>query len=153
MAMPDKKTVIRNLIEQGKSKGQLSTKEILDALGELDFDPEQIEKFYDTLESQGVEIVENFGDEPLENLNQQGGNSGNLETALNTDGIAIDDPVKVYLKEIGRVPLLTPEEEIDLAVRISKGDTAAKKRLAEANLRLVVSIAKRYLGAACSSWI
>ena len=69
-----------------------------------------------------------------------------LENALNTDGIAIDDPVKVYLKEIGRVPLLTPEEEINLALRINDGDEAAKKRLSEANLRLVVSIAKRYLG-------
>jgi RNA polymerase primary sigma factor len=149
MAVPDKKTVMKELIEQGKSKGQLTTKEILDAVGELDFDPEQIEKFYDTLESQGVEIVENFGEEPLENTETNSSNneeSENIDDALNTDGIAIDDPVKVYLKEIGRVPLLTPEEEIDLAVRVSKGDEAAKKRLAEANLRLVVSIAKRYLG-------
>ncbi|HEX3016835.1 MAG TPA: RNA polymerase sigma factor RpoD [Caproicibacter sp.] len=146
--MPDKKTVIRELIEQGKSKGQLSTKEILDALGELDFDPEQIEKFYDTLEAQGVEIVEDFGDEPLEDIDfdSQTEETEDLETALSTEGIAIDDPVKVYLKEIGRVPLLTPEEEIDLAVRISSGDETAKKRLSEANLRLVVSIAKRYLG-------
>lgn len=148
MPMPDKKTVIRELIEQGKSKGQLSTKEILDALGELDFDPEQIEKFYDTLEAQGVEIVEDFGDEPLEDIdfNAHSEESEDLETALSTEGIAIDDPVKVYLKEIGRVPLLSPEEEIDLAVRISSGDESAKKRLSEANLRLVVSIAKRYLG-------
>ncbi len=69
-----------------------------------------------------------------------------VDSALSTEGISIDDPVKVYLKEIGRVPLLTPEEEIDLAIRISNGDEAAKKRLSEANLRLVVSIAKRYLG-------
>jgi RNA polymerase primary sigma factor len=148
MAVPDKKTVIRELIEQGKSKGQLTTKEILDALGELDFDPEQIEKFYDSLEAQGVEIVEDFGDEPLEDLDfsTQVDEGEDLESALSTEGIAIDDPVKVYLKEIGRVPLLSPEEEIDLAIRISSGDEAAKKRLSEANLRLVVSIAKRYLG-------
>ena len=148
MAVPDKKTVIRELIEQGKSKGQLTTKEILDALGELDFEPEQIEKFYDTLEAQGVEIVEDFGDDSIDNLDtdaQSGEESKALETALSSEGIAIDDPVKVYLKEIGRVPLLTPEEEINLAVRIKNGDEAAKKRLAEANLRLVVSIAKRYL--------
>lgn len=149
MPVTDKKTVIRELIEQGKSKGQLSTKEILDALGELDFDPEQIEKFYDSLEAQGVEIVEDFGEEPLEDIDlsdvQEEG-SEDLETALSTEGIAIDDPVKVYLKEIGRVPLLSPEEEINLAIRISSGDEAAKKRLSEANLRLVVSIAKRYLG-------
>lgn len=148
MAAPDKKTVIRELIEQGKSKGQLSTKEILDAIGELEFEPEQIEKFYDTLEAQGVEIIEDFTDEPLEDLDfsSQVDENEDLESALSSEGIAIDDPVKVYLKEIGRVPLLSPEEEIDLAIRISNGDEAAKKRLSEANLRLVVSIAKRYLG-------
>ncbi len=148
MGAPDKKTVIRELIEQGKSKGQLSTKEILDAIGELDFDPEQIEKFYDTLESQGVEIIEDFADAPLDDLdlNIQIDENEDMEAALSTEGIAIDDPVKVYLKEIGRVPLLSPEEEIDLAIRINEGDDAAKKRLSEANLRLVVSIAKRYLG-------
>ncbi|HEX3038803.1 MAG TPA: RNA polymerase sigma factor RpoD [Caproiciproducens sp.] len=148
MGAPDKKTVIRELIEQGKSKGQLSTKEILDALGELEFDPEQIEKFYDTLEAQGVEIIEDFADLPLDDidLNGQIDENEDIETSLSTEGIAIDDPVKVYLKEIGRVPLLTPEEEIDLAIRIKTGDEAAKKRLSEANLRLVVSIAKRYLG-------
>ncbi len=146
MEMPDKKTVIRDLIELGKSKGQLSTKEILDALGELDFEPEQIEKFYDTLETQGVEIIEDFANLPLEGLEIPTGESEEVDVSLATEGIAIDDPVKVYLKEIGRVPLLSPEEEIDLAIRISNGDEAAKKRLSEANLRLVVSIAKRYLG-------
>lgn len=147
-ATPDKKTVIRELIEQGKAKGQLSTKEILDALGELDFEPEQIEKFYDTLEAQGVEIIEDFADAPLDDIDfaAEAASDENLESSLSTEGIAIDDPVKVYLKEIGRVPLLSPEEEIDLAIRIKDGDEAAKKRLSEANLRLVVSIAKRYLG-------
>ena len=146
-AQPDKKTVIKDLLELGKSKGQLSTKEILDALGELDFDPEQIEKFYDTLETQGVEIVEDFDDITIddEELAKAEG-IDTLEPGVGAEGVSIDDPVKVYLKEIGRVPLLTPEEEIDLAVRISNGDEAAKKRLSEANLRLVVSIAKRYLG-------
>ena len=146
-AQPDKKTVIKDLLELGKRKGQLSTKEILDALGELDFDPEQIEKFYDTLESQGVEIVEDFDDITIddEELAKAEG-IDTLDTGMPAEGVSIDDPVKVYLKEIGRVPLLTPEEEVDLAVRISNGDEAAKKRLSEANLRLVVSIAKRYLG-------
>lgn len=142
-AQPDKKTVIRDLVEIGKAKGQLSTKEILDALGELDFDPEQIEKFYDTLESQGVEIVEDFDEMQLDENDLV--KAGEVELD-GSEGITIDDPVKVYLKEIGRVPLLTPEEEVDLAVRITNGDEAAKKRLSEANLRLVVSIAKRYLG-------
>ena len=145
-AQPDKKTVIKDLLELGKSKGQLSTKEILDALGELDFDPEQIEKFYDTLESQGVEIVEDFDDITIDDEELAKAEGIELEPGMGADGVAIDDPVKVYLKEIGRVPLFTPDEEVDLAVRISNGDEAAKKRLSEANLRLVVSIAKRYLG-------
>lgn len=145
----DKKTIMDDLLETGKSKGQLTTKEILDALDEMDFDPEQIEKFYDTLESHGVEIVEDFVEMALDGIEfvqQQSSDNDDLESSLNTEGLAIDDPVKVYLKEIGRVPLLSPEEEIDLAIRIIDGDKIAKKRLSEANLRLVVSIAKRYLG-------
>ena len=147
--VPDKKTVMKELAEQGKAKGQLSTREILDAIGEIDFDPEQLEKFYDSLETMGVEIVEDdFDDIPLEDIEIAVTGSSSPATPEDTsaENIAIDDPVKVYLKEIGRVPLLTPEEEIDLAIRISKGDANAKKRLSEANLRLVVSIAKRYLG-------
>ncbi len=145
----DKKTVIKELIDLGKSKGQLSTKEILDALGELDFDPEHIEKFYDTLESQGIEIMDDFDDVPIDDAElakEVEGAETDIDPSAAADGVSIDDPVKVYLKEIGRVPLLTPEEEVELAVRISNGDAAAKKRLSEANLRLVVSIAKRYLG-------
>ena len=152
-AVQDKKAVIKDLLEQGKAKGSLSTKEILDALGEMDFDPEHLEKFYDTLESLGVEIVDDsFSDiediplEELEDFDVPPDDGEDLEVSLSTEGIAIDDPVKVYLKEIGRVPLLTPEEEIDLAIRIGKGDESAKKRLSAANLRLVVSIAKHYLG-------
>lgn len=146
-AQPDKRTVMKELLELGKSKGQLSTKEILDALGEMEFDPEHIEKFYDNLEAEGVEIVEDFDDiqiDEAELAKEVGEDSSEANTGA--DGVSVDDPVKVYLKEIGRVPLLTPEEEVDLAVRISDGDEAAKKRLSEANLRLVVSIAKRYLG-------
>ena len=148
-AVQDKKTVIKDLLEQGKAKGSLTTKEILDALGEMDFDPEHLEKFYDTLEALGVEIVDegfsDIEDIPLEELDEfdvPQDDGEDLETSLSTEGIAIDDPVK----EIGRVPLLTPDEEIDLAIRIGNGDESAKKRLSEANLRLVVSIAKRYLG-------
>ena len=148
MGMPDKKSVVRDLLEQGKAKGQLTTKEILDAFEGLDLSPEQIEKFYDSLESLGIEVAEDFVDVSLNDLEfiaQEEGEE-DLENALNTDGIAIDDPAKVYLKEIGRVPLLSPDEEVSLAVRIASGDEAAKKRLSEANLWLVVSIAKRYLG-------
>lgn len=147
MGQPDKKTVIKELLDLGKSKGQLSTKEILDALGELDFDPEHIEKFYDTLESQGIEIVEDFDDIPINDADLLKTTATEApEVVVGADGVSIDDPVKVYLKEIGRVPLLSPEEEIDLAIAIKNGDEYAKKRLSEANLRLVVSIAKRYLG-------
>ena len=139
--------MIRDLTEQAKAKGQLSNKEILDAIGELDFEPEQLEKFYDTLEAMGVEIVEDFEEIPLDDINFDlvPDDEDDAEVPA-VESVAIDDPVKVYLKEIGRVPLLSPEEEIDLAIRISEGDESAKKRLSEANLRLVVSIAKRYLG-------
>jgi len=148
-SIQDKKAIIKEITELGKAKGQLSNKDILDAIGEIDFDPEQLEKLYDNLESMGIEIVEDNDD-----LQQ----FADLEVAINaaegnpvgdnegSEIIAIDDPVKVYLKEIGRVPLLSQEEEIELAIRINEGDVQAKQRLSEANLRLVVSIAKRYLG-------
>ncbi len=150
-AQPDKRTVLKDLLELGKTKGHITNKEILDAIGEMDIDPEQLEKFYDTLETNGVEIVETLDDIMLDdveltNITDVGdiGDDGDAEPL--PESIAIDDPVKIYLKEIGRVPLLSPDEELELAIRISDGDVAAKKRLSEANLRLVVSIAKRYLG-------
>ncbi len=147
-SIQDKKTVIKEITELGKSKGQLTNKDILDAIGEIDFDPEQLEKLYDNLESMGIEIVEDnddlqFDDIALEVTSAVDGDSFDVDAV---DAVAIDDPVKVYLKEIGRVPLLSSEEEIQLAIRIKDGDVAAKQRLSEANLRLVVSIAKRYLG-------
>lgn len=141
MPNQEKKDVLKELLEHGKQKGQLTTKEINDALEELDFDVERVEKLYDTLESMNIEIVEDSTDEGIEELKNE-----DLESSLASEGISIDDPVKVYLKEIGRVPLLTPEEEIELATRMEQGDEEARKRLAEANLRLVVSIAKRYVG-------
>lgn len=144
--VPDKKNILRELGEKGKVKGNLSTKEILDAMGEVDFDPEQLEKFYDALEAAGVEVIEDFDDNAFDNLENELAAQGETFSDAGEGALAIDDPVKVYLKEIGRVPLLSSEEEIDLAIRIKEGDSAAKKRLSEANLRLVVSIAKRYLG-------
>ncbi len=120
--------------------------EILDVIDDLDFDTEQLEKMYEMFESQNIEVIE---DDPamvdLDLTNPEPAQE-DLEQALSTEGIAIDDPVKVYLKEIGRVPLLTSEEEVELAKRIAQGDVSARKRLSEANLRLVVSIAKRYVG-------
>ncbi len=141
MATQDKKQVLKELLESGKQKGRLTTKEISDALEELDYDVEQVDKLYDTFEAYNIEIVEDDGGESIAPASNE-----ELENVLNTDGISIDDPVKVYLKEIGRVPLLSAEEEVELAIKMSQGDVEAKKRLSEANLRLVVSIAKRYVG-------
>ena len=134
-------TVIKDLVSHGKASGHVSTGEILEAMGEMDFNPDEIEKLYDSMESMGVEIVEGL-DEPAEQ-----GHAKHEEVAIPTGEISTtDDPVKVYLKEIGNVPLLSAEEELELAKRISEGDEKARRRLSEANLRLVVSIAKRYLG-------
>ena len=141
MATQDKKQVLKELLESGKQKGRLTTKEISDALEELAYDVEQVDKLYDTFEAYNIEIVEDDGGESIAPASNE-----ELESVLSADGISIDDPVKVYLKEIGRVPLLSAEEEVELAIRMSEGDVAAKKRLSEANLRLVVSIAKRYVG-------
>ena len=148
MAQQEKKSIVKELVELGKQKGQLTNQDILDAIGEIDFDPEKLEKLYDTIESQGIEIVEDFEEIKIDDLDLTIGESKDEEgnTIAAEQGMTIDDPVKVYLKEIGRVPLLTSDEEIELAIRISDGDIAAKQRLSEANLRLVVSIAKRYLG-------
>ncbi|MEG1687819.1 MAG: sigma-70 factor domain-containing protein, partial [Angelakisella sp.] len=142
MAIQDKKQVLKELLELGKSKGKLTTKEINDALEELDFDVEQVDKLYDTLETYNVEIVEDLVSEAAALPEKE----EDLEVALYAEGINIDDPVKVYLKEIGRVPLLSGDEEVALAIRMADGDLAARRRLSEANLRLVVSIAKRYVG-------
>lgn len=141
----DKKTTIENLMEQGKASGKLTTKEITDALEELDFDVDQMDNFYDNCANMNIEIIEDYSvDEDLASIKDI--DPDEIDLSLAADGITIDDPVKIYLKEIGRVPLLTAEEEIELAQRMAKGDPYAKKRLSEANLRLVVSIAKRYVG-------
>ncbi len=142
----DKKMQIRDLIEMGRAKGKLTTQEIMDAMEDFDFDPDQVDKLYETLESNNIEIIDDLEvslgdiDLTIDTPDTQGTTAESVETT------AIDDPVKVYLKEIGRVPLLTSEEEIELAIRIGNNDEQAKKRLSEANLRLVVSIAKRYVG-------
>ncbi len=141
MATKDKKAVIRGLIETGKANGKLTAQEINDALEQLDFDVEKVDKLYDTLESLNIDIVDDLD---LSELGKKDDETD--ESLLSVEGISIDDPVKVYLKEIGRVPLLSPEEEIEYAERMAQGDPYARKRLSEANLRLVVSIAKRYVG-------
>ena len=199
--MAEKKITIRELIETGKRNGKLTTKEINDAIEETGFDVEQIDKLYETLERNSVEIVDE-PDQEADAFTLTEASVDMFESALSAEGVAIDDPVKVYLKEIGRVPLLTPDEEIKLALAIQEGNKAvetkkekfapvleveqnkklsirdrneamnavldtysaaqreelktldklisqgdrAKQRLSEANLRLVVSIAKRYVG-------
>jgi len=148
MLKKDRRTLINDLMELGRTKGKLTTQEILDSLEDVDFDPDQMDKIYDALEANNIEIIEDFGPDSLLDLGLvlETPDGAETDAGVGTDGVAIDDPVKVYLKEIGRVPLLSSEEEIDLAIRISDGDDFAKKRLSEANLRLVVSIAKRYVG-------
>lgn len=136
-----KKAILLDLIDKGKQKGMLSYKEIMDAFEEIEIDPEQIEKVYETLENLGIDIVGDIEDE-IEDIQLT---EEDLDLSV-PEGISIDDPVRMYLKEIGKVPLLSADEEIELAQRMEKGDVEAKKRLAEANLRLVVSIAKRYVG-------
>ncbi|MGB9885387.1 MAG: RNA polymerase sigma factor RpoD [Moorellales bacterium] len=134
---------IRHLVELGKKQGSLTYEQVMDALQGIELSPEQIEQVYDHLAQMGIEVVpEEKEMQELEKAVQE-----ELEGDLSLpEGISLDDPVRMYLKEIGRIPLLTPEEEIELAKRIEKGDEEAKRRLAEANLRLVVSIAKRYVG-------
>ena len=143
----DRKTILNDLLELGRVKGKLTTQEILDALEDVD-DPEQMDKLYEALEAANIEVIDDFESDAFADLDfvLETPEAEETEPAVSVDGIAIDDPVKVYLKEIGRVPLLSPEEEIELAIRIMDGDEKAKKRLSEANLRLVVSIAKRYVG-------
>ena len=112
------------------------------AMDERDFDVAQLDELYTALEARGVHLAE--ADDELLPLDE--GQIGKLEHELSAEGVALDDPVKTYLKEIGRVPLLTAEQEADLARAAQAGDEQARRALSEANLRLVVSVAKRYVG-------
>jgi len=146
--MGEKKNIIMNLVELGKRNQKVTTKEINDALEEIGFEVELVDKLYEALDANNIEIVDE-PDADVEEFTLTEDTVDVLESALSAEGVNIDDPVKVYLKEIGRVPLLSPEEEINLALKIQAGGPEgekAKQRLSEANLRLVVSIAKRYVG-------
>ena len=151
---PENKQVrLNELYEYGKSKGVLTYKEIMDRLMELEMDPDQLDHVLETLEAYGVSVVNELSEAqsetPEEQADQAAAADDNAAEALDLsvpEGISIDDPVRMYLKEIGKVPLLTAEEEIEIAKRLEEGDESAKQKLAEANLRLVVSIAKRYVG-------
>ena len=177
--MAEKKDSIRTLIDTGRRIGKLTSSEISDAMEENGnvLDVEAMEKLYEELESNGIEIVDDTPVEVDDTVSGADDGADDYEDGLTADGITIDDPVKVYLKEIGRVPLLNADEEVVLATAMSAGRAAqerideaaengetipddelaqlkkdikegskAKQKLAEANLRLVVSIAKRYVG-------
>ena len=147
---------LSNLIEKGKKAGKLTLKEIADVIDGLNLSQEQMDRFYDTLEELNIETVgEDLppidDDELIPALDEleeidEVTEEEIAEADSMVDSYSTDDPVRMYLKEIGKVSLLTQEEEIELAVRMSQGDEEAKRRMAEANLRLVVSIAKRYVG-------
>ncbi len=147
---------LAELLERGKKKGSLTAKE-LECIGEMNLDSEAEEKFYDMLEANGVDIDVGSADvlPPIDDVLPDNEDLDSIEevteeeissTDALMDTFSTDDPVRMYLKEIGKVPLLTPEEEIDLAIKMANGDEDAKHRMTEANLRLVVSIAKRYVG-------
>ena len=155
--MEKRQQILRELVEFGKKNGKITAKEINRAIDELELDSAQQDKFYTALEKMGVEIamgeedmmeetplIESLDGDDFSNVEEIPEEELNNPMAL-MEGIAIDDPVRMYLKEIGKVNLLSSDEEIELAKRMLDGDEAAKKRLAEANLRLVVSIAKRYV--------
>ena len=138
----NKKAIIKELIEKGKQKGMLTEKEIENVLSELDVDAEQIEKIHDNFEALGIDIVGDI-DQEIQKIEVP---EEDIEDLSVPEGINVDDHVRMYLKEIGKVPLLSPAEELEYAKRMADGDEVAKKKLTEANLRLVVSIAKRYVG-------
>ncbi len=148
----EKRNEILQLIEKGKTKGHLTTDEVLEAIDETDMDVEQIEKLYETFEELGIEVV-GYSDEDItldeissENLSDYADSDEGEDGMAGQDGLMIDDPVRMYLKEIGKVELLDTEKELELAERMVNGDEYAKNVLVESNLRLVVSIAKRYVG-------
>ena len=156
-----KRMTAKGLIEKGKKQGSLTLAEIMEAFSETELDKDQVENLYETLGNLGIEVIENKTDKvdidfPQDDLDLDGLDESIVkdDTPIEIEeidlslpkGISIDDPVRMYLKEIGKIPLLKPHEEVELARRMNEGDELAKQRLVEANLRLVVSIAKRYVG-------
>ena len=153
---------LAELLAEAKKTGKVSSKKLIEALDAVDASEEQTEQYYDLLENNGVEIdvgdvLEILGPTPLDDAPTEtelqsledeplGDASEPLEEALPAEGAKLDDPVRMYLKEIGKIPLLSPEQELDIARRMAEGDESARKAMTEANLRLVVSIAKRYVG-------
>ena len=153
-----KKVDVQGLIEKGKSQGSLSNNDIMEALEYSGYDVDQIDKVYEALEGSGIEItnyIENNDDDGggedgaydvVRDADEEVEDNEDIDKFLAEEGVAIDDPVRMYLKDIGKIPLLDPEREAYLAERIALGDQDAKNELVEANLRLVVSIAKKHVG-------
>ncbi len=146
----EKKFNLKEIVEKAKAKGSISNAEIMEDLEDVDYDLEQIEKLYEALESAGVEVTgyldnPEFDDE-IQTEVEQYESAEDMEKMLSQEGLAIDDPVRMYLKEIGKVSLLDAARELELAELMANGSNEAKKELVESNLRLVVSIAKRYVG-------
>lgn len=141
---------VKALIERGKESGHLTYKEIMDTLQGFDLSPDQIDSIYEHFGAIGIEVSDDDGSDTSDGKNGEAKDAdadeeNDVDLSV-PDGVAIDDPVRMYLKEIGRIALLTADEEVELAKRIEAGDEEARRHLAEANLRLVVSIAKRYVG-------
>ena len=145
----EKELLLKALIDRGVANGKINSSEIDAVIVEADVDMEKMDEIYSKLESKGVEIIDDFSGDSIDDI------TVDIDMPKDYDSVAvtnidaksvIDDPVKVYLKDIGRVPLLSPEEEIELAIRIENNDKEAKEILTKANLRLVVSIAKKYVG-------
>ncbi len=145
--MDEKKNAIKSLVEKGKATGKLTTQEIDNAIIELDIEIEELDKLYEQIDQNNIEIIDDLSDMARDAITNESDLAKNDSGGLNeSKTVALDDPVRVYLKDIGRIKLLTTEEEQVLAMRIAENDHEAKNELINANLRLVVSIAKRYLG-------
>ena len=143
----DKVEVVKKLIEKGKKEGMLSYQDIANTLEAIEYTPEQIEDFYEKLEGLGIQLGDIDAElHEIEEEAQKEEDVEDIETAVVDDSVAMDDPIRMYLKEIGKIPLLTIEEESELATRMLEGDNDARRKLSKSNLRLVVSIAKRYVG-------
>jgi RNA polymerase primary sigma factor len=146
MSEEKKQMNVDAVIDSMKQKGErVSVKDVNDMLVDVEFTADQLEKIYETLENMGVDVVGEMSDPTDQEVQAEVESGADLEATI-PEGISTDDPVRMYLKEIGKVPLLTADEEIDIAKRMEAGDADARRKLAEANLRLVVSIAKRYVG-------
>jgi len=148
----NKTSALRELIEKGRKDNKLNYNEVLETLEDLGYSGDAIDKFNDTLERMGIELMVDYSVDPIDDPIELPDDMEEIPPEELADpealieGLSVDDHVRMYLKEIGKVDLLTPEQEKELAERMFQGDDEARKKLAEANLRLVVSIAKRYVG-------